>query len=363
MPPQVPEVGGFPGFMDRQTMSVTQQQIAEHLGISRIAVSYALRGRDKVSSQTRDRVISTARQLGYRVNTSARSTRLGKFDAIGLLMSSVNFHSYLPSRLWNALYDIASKDGVKLIIAKLSDEQLTDEKVVPNILREWSVDGLIVNYNSAIPQPMMDLVENHHVPSIWLNAAMARDCVRPDDKLAGIDLTRRMLELGHRRIAYCDMSFLASERADFQHYSKRDRMEGYRAAMREAGLESRCVLDDSIEDPANEISYYRHKLLGDARPTAVITYGLNESEGIRVAALQDGLDVPDELSLATFLDSPLLNNGVSITGMVVPYDRITEVAYGYLQDRIADRDQSFAAVELPYTFYAGYTLRPPPSSA
>ena len=62
---------------------VTMQQIADHLGLSKFAVSKALSGKPGVSLETRERIVSVATQLGYFANKApkngSRNNRAGRF--------------------------------------------------------------------------------------------------------------------------------------------------------------------------------------------------------------------------------------------------------------------------------------------
>ncbi|MCA9979047.1 MAG: helix-turn-helix domain-containing protein, partial [Anaerolineales bacterium] len=66
-------------------MPVTLKNIAEHIGISVTTVSRALGGFDDVSEATRERVIMTAKALGYIPNISARRLQKQRTDTIGFI--------------------------------------------------------------------------------------------------------------------------------------------------------------------------------------------------------------------------------------------------------------------------------------
>ena len=68
--------------------TVTQQELADKLGLSQRAVSMALRGDKRISPATSQRVWDLANQLGYRPNMAAKSMRYGRFNNITVVLSA-----------------------------------------------------------------------------------------------------------------------------------------------------------------------------------------------------------------------------------------------------------------------------------
>ena len=130
-------------------------QIARESGVSQPTVSFIVNGRDrelKISSATRERVLETARRLGYRRNTAAKAVATGKFGTISLLQSTQPNTSYLPAGLLDGIHDALLKVGVLLMYGRLPQARLEDAHFVPKILQEWSSDGLLIDYINDIPQ-------------------------------------------------------------------------------------------------------------------------------------------------------------------------------------------------------------------
>jgi len=70
------------------TPRVTSTDIARHAGVSRTTVSFVLNQIAGVSSKTRDRVLMTARKLGYVPNSAARMLVSGRSHTLGLVISA-----------------------------------------------------------------------------------------------------------------------------------------------------------------------------------------------------------------------------------------------------------------------------------
>jgi LacI family transcriptional regulator len=218
---------------------IRSADVAKQAGVSRATVSVVLNGRTDVgiSEATRLRVLETARALGYRPHRSGRAIRSGKTGNLAFLLSTFNERSLFSPRLLDGLIDGAAEHDQHLLVSRLSDEKLTDVQFVPKILREFAADGLILNYNSAAPERLFELITEARIPTIWINDRRDADCVFPDDFSAIYQATERLIADGHTQIGYAGWH-------PGPHFSMHDRLEGYRAAMNAHGLlESTALLE------------------------------------------------------------------------------------------------------------------------
>lgn len=319
-------------------MPATQKDIAQRLGISQYSVSHALKNSSRISLQTRQRVRRMAQKLGYRVNTSARAIRRGRFGNIALLISADLRRSTIPTSLLGALHDALAQRRIHLTVTKLSDEALTDENFVPQILREWSADGLLINYHKEIPPGMEALIERCGHAAIWLNCKRNHDAIRPDDFDAGWRLTRHFIEQGHRHIAYMDMHCGFRHEPE-DHYSNYDRWDGYAAAMREAGLAPRRI--DAAGRAWRNRAIYEFWTQPESswlalpdRPTAVVAYGADEVSPLMLASQALGLRLPQDLAIGTFGEGRNMFDGLRLPAMMLPHEEMGRLAVEMLLHRI-----------------------------
>jgi DNA-binding LacI/PurR family transcriptional regulator len=278
-----------------------QDELARYLGVTRLTVHRALNGQPGVGQAKRQKIVQAARDLGYRPNAAARATVTGRFNAAALVLSTQSGRSTLFPGLVAGAADALAAHDMHLSIARLPDEKLTDEGYMPRVLREWTVDGLLINYNQEIPDRLVELVQRHRIPSIWINSKQPADCVYPDDFGGGLQATERLLALGHRRIA-----FLSFSRP--QHYSGADRLGGYEQAMRAMGLTPLPVLrparGNKLDATGDDLRPLTSEVLqGSERPTAVLTNGVREAVALMHAAAWLHLEVPRDLSIASFAES------------------------------------------------------------
>lgn len=342
-------------------MAVTIQEIASRTGLSRQTVSRIINDRNAnlYAPETRQRVKRTCDELGYRPNAVSKAMRKGSFDALGLLAGTDPHRSYLPRELLIGINEEILRRHLHLVFSWLPDERLTAAGYVPRLLQELMVDSLMVAYCQGIPDAMLSLVRRHQVPSIWINADLPVDAVRPDDEGAGRLATEHLLRLGHRRIAYVDLLRDQDMVETGQgHYSLRARLQGYRLAMQAAGLAPRAIFSPRGhrrgEEPLPKIDV--SWLSEPERPTAIVTYSIYGLHHMLMA----GFRVPGDLSVITFGESPAMLDNMAIDLMLHPNQELGRTAVRLALEKQQDPEREFPTQTLPYALQAGSSTAAPP---
>jgi DNA-binding LacI/PurR family transcriptional regulator len=323
---------------------ITQTEIARLAGVTRLTVRRALGGQTGVGAQTADRIRQLAQQHGYLPNAAANATRTGRFNAIGLLIGSVT-PRYLPAELVYGIEQSLADTGDQLLFSRLSDDRLRDDKTTPRMLQQLMVDGLLLHYTHQFPAELPARLSRHRLPSIWINTRLDHDCVYLDDEAAARSATRRLLELGHRRIAYVDRDATG-------HYSETDRRAGYEAQMRDAGLTPAIFALNypTTRRPADtRFADARAWLDRPDPPTAVLAYSSTLMGPIATAALSMGRRLPEDLSLVGFDRYHLSPIGVPLTVIDTSMQQIATQAVDMLRRKIRRpaEDLAPAIVEPP----------------
>jgi LacI family transcriptional regulator len=351
-------------------MSVTIKEIARRTGMSIPTVGNVLgRSAYRYSAKTRARILQTAQELGYKPNSSARAMRQGRFGCAALVLSrsKQQTHSHIPAGLLDGLDDSLAQHDMHLTFARLTDEELSRDDFLPKVLRESMADGMIVNYTHEIPQAMLDLIHAHHAPAVWLNAKLAEDCVYPDDLGAAHAATRRLIELGHRRIAFIHFvtPYVFSEpfeqaRPKF-HYSVADREAGYVSALREAGLKPQFLRNDRYTKDEEQTDVCRSLLRDTNRPSAVLLYSERDLSALMCVAAELGLSVPRDLSVAVFHPGNLFVGGKLVSVVSVPTYETGRQAVAMLMRKLESQDESCAGKAVSYDMALGETVAEAPS--
>ncbi len=319
--------------MEVQTGFITLNVIAKRAGVSKATVSNVLHrnhmGTRADAVRNASRIRQIADELGYRPNLAARAIQTRRYNAIGLLASNnpeVSIYHHFLSGLTRQCH----AHDLHLNLGEVHDQELTDESYVPKILREWSVDGLLIAYTHNFPPKLRELVDRHAIPSVWLNVKKETDCVFPDDRGGIAMVTEHLVKLGHRRIAFVNTY-------PTQHYSAQDRFEGYRKAMKAAGLSPFSLYGHLKTSVAmSQLNADVRQLLRQPdRPTAFVAYHAPHATTVFHAAVSLGMDVPADLSIIGTAGEPIDAIGRDISTLVMPGEAIGELAVDMLVRKIA----------------------------
>jgi LacI family transcriptional regulator len=338
----------------------TAKKIAEQTGLSLPTVWQVLGNKGhRYSESTRERVLTAAREMGYRPNASAKAISTGRFGAAALMLSTDSGNSYLPESLLGGIHDSLAAHNLHMTLAKAPDEELASTGFVPKILREWMVDGLLINNYGAIPAPFLTALREHNLPSVWINTKYDADCVHPDDVTVGRIATEYLIGLGHRRIAYVAHTT--------NHYSDADREAGYRAVMEAAGLTPQKLLCDlrnyrimPMQPLPEWLASPECWLRWPDRPTALIVYAEYIAVPLLHAAALLGLRIPEDLSLIAIAPSEVYDTAFPLTTVLLPEREIGETAVEMLLAKIEEPATPLLRRSLVPGFQEGISCAPPP---
>jgi LacI family transcriptional regulator len=343
-------------------VKATINDIAKRAGVSDMTVSNVLGNRGRFGKGTRRRVLDIASELGYRPNASARAIRHGRFGCAALVLSTAEQgRSVLPDGMLLGITEALEANEMHLSVACLPDVQLTDERFLPKILREWLSDGMLINYNRKVPERMLELIRRFRIPAVWLNRKGDRNCAYPDDFGAGRRAAEMLLELGHRRLAY--VGFTSVREDEEPHYSVVDRPSGFVEAVRQAGLPEPPVIDAPHlrrEKAAQRTDLLAEMLRQDDRPTGLATYSSGDAFHAVRAAERLGMSVPQDLSLIVF-GGPVVYVGQQTDALLVPTKEVGAAAVEMLLWRIEHPTETVASRAIPFEYRPGQTTAPAPA--
>jgi LacI family transcriptional regulator len=306
---------------------VTLKHIADELGVTPQLVSYAINGKGTVSAQKRQLILTTAAEMGYRANGSAKAMRSGRSAWVSLLLSS----SYSPfnGALTQGIINELGRNELHLHVERIAEDAIADEFILPRAMREWMSDGLILSYEKREVPEVEELIQRHRIPAIWTNVRREADCVYPDDEGAFFTATQQLLELGHRRILYVTVG-------DPQHYSTQDRQLGYERAMKEAHLPTEVIpISGDLKKRYATLRSILERQEAQ-RPTAILSYGSLEAMELWSTARAIGLRVPEELSLVapTYNQGFEVQEGKNLSWMLLPFREVGASAVRLLLQKI-----------------------------
>ena len=308
----------------------TLAEVARAAGVSVATASRALSSESRPlragTAARAEKVRQLAQKLGYSPDLRARSLRGGQSNSIGVVYSEVHpmmdETSYAP--MFRAFGQVLEAAGYNLMFVHVPRAS----GVQPASMLH-AVDAAV--YYHRITEGQVDAARLVEGPSILVNceAKLPYPRVIPDDVAGATDLTRHLLELGHRRIVYLNKG---RPGADFVHYSAALRRDVIRGAMNDAGLgASYDVWEADIEAPFDEITTRYMNLPVAERPTAIVVNYSLIAISLLNEFLRRGVKVPEELSIATFDDHDLVSHAmVPLTTVAVPMAEMGRTAAGLI---------------------------------
>jgi DNA-binding LacI/PurR family transcriptional regulator len=275
---------------------VRLKDIAAQAGVSVMTVSKSLRGASDISANTKSRVKVLAQQMGYMPDSMAQGLRNRTTKLLGLVLSNVT--NPIFARTVSAIEEGAHEWGYDLILAHSLNVPEREEACIRRLLSR-RVDGLFIFpvYRLAPTAAIYEELWQRQTPTVILGQR-APFCaqffnVETDDQNGSYLMTRHLLELGHKRIAFLS----GTSGSPWAH----ERLEGYWRALREAALEpdDRLVFTAgaTIEDGEKAAVQMINE---SATMTAVQAASDLVAVGAANVFLNQGLKIPEDLSVAGF---------------------------------------------------------------
>ena len=277
--------------------------IAEKLGISKTTVHYAIRNTGRVSSAMRKKILSAAKQLGYRPDGVARSLRVRLTDTVGVVLVDLtsSFYAHLLEGI-----DKCAQEHQRTILLSCSNGAPEKEQKVVETLLERRVDGLIVvpsdpevnrqYYQRLIDENVRLVFVDRDIPGINV------DFVSTDHQKGAYLATRHLLQQGRRSILTVTTRMRESRSTSVQ-----NRVEGSTRALEEANLRSRVLFAAELSENASDEEYgyqaIRHHLARSrARFDGIFAVHDGLAYGVIRALVEAGIRVPEDVAVVGFDD-------------------------------------------------------------
>jgi LacI family transcriptional regulator len=280
----------------------TISDVAEVAGVSIKTVSRVFNEEPNVREETRKRVLQVVADLDYHPNLAARSLAGRKSFLIGLLYDNPCANYILG--LQSGSLDRLRGDKWRLLVVPCEESARMGGKSTVSMVRAAGVGGVILTSPICDNAEIVNELLAARIPMVRIAPAdsVGVDAVAPsvgmDDRSAAAEITRHLIELGHRRIAII--------LGDPTHSSNDERWAGFCRAMTEAGLTiDPSLIGRGLYTFESGLEAARPLLDRADRPTAIFAQNDDMAAGAIVAAGELGIAVPGELSVAGFDDSQI----------------------------------------------------------
>ena len=279
-------------------MTVTIKDIARAAKVSHSTVSRALSGNAGIPEETAERIKQLAVRMGYVPSAVARSLKTNRSGVLGVIVSRIDDPFF--SEILQGIEDVLQVEGYSLFIAA-SNRDDTREKTIAQTMLEHRVDGLIVG-TTQFGEEHYKLLRQFGFPIVAVgNRELAGQqfTVYHDDIYGSKEVTRYLLELGHRKIG-----FLGNARAS---RTTEGRLQGFRKQMKSAGntvaKEDIFFTElDQIQGGEAGAQYFMNRA---ECPSSIMCFNDMMAIGAMKAFRLAGVRIPQDISLVGFDDIPL----------------------------------------------------------
>lgn len=274
------------------------KEIAAKAGVSIATVSHAFRNPGRVSDDTRKKVLDAAKEVGYTPNRLAASLRTSRSGNIVVIIPDVaDSHN---SEIIKAIEKVAHSRGYSVLLGD-SQGSAEREREFAAMTISRQADGIILMSHQFPFTIGEDALSIEDLPPVVSGCEVSGHdgipAVAIDDVRAAMDATRHLISYGHKDIAVIT--------GDMNSTSSRDRLEGFRGAMSQAGLSCNedLIIRAEYSLHSGEVST-ESLLLNRKRPSAIFCFSDEIALGCMYALRQHGFSVPDDMSVMGFDNIP-----------------------------------------------------------
>ena len=318
------------------------REIARLVGVSPITVSRAVNDPDKVSPETRERVLRAIERAGFIPNQLASSMR-GAGRIIGTMVPPL-INSGIAEQV-QGMSDESLGSGYQLLLVQGDFTAAAEEEAVRSLLG-WRPAGLILQafVQSA---PARQLLADGGVPVVEISEIRGK---RPIDMAVGVSnfetayaMTAHLASKGYKKIAFVSTPIHGNDRLQ-------QRRIGYRQAVKDLGLHYKADLEVEVTlTPQGGAEALR--LLTDRDPKVEVVFC--SSDTLAIGAVQEchrlGWKIPERMAIAGYGDVDLASQLYpSLTTVRVPRYEMGREAVRQLLRRLAGETRSSTIISLGF---------------
>lgn len=274
-------------------MKVNIRDLAAACSLSVSAVSKALNNYPDISKETRELVLKTAQQMGYFPNASARTLKTNRSQNLGVLFEPISpsgmTHPFF-SALLESFKTEAEKSGYDLTFI---NNKIRSGMSYLEHCRYRNVDGAIIVCADFTSKEVEALLVSD-IPTVAIDyPSTTCSCILSENKSGMYMLTKHAISLGHKKIAY-----LHGEEC----YVHENRLNGYKEALMDAGLEVRedYILPSAYDNPEEASKAFKTILSHPDKPTCIMmSDDTAATTAIQIAKMMN-LSIPGDISIGGY---------------------------------------------------------------
>ena len=316
---------------------LTIKDIAKKFNVSISTVSKALNDSYEISESTKEKIQKYAKENNYKPNFNAISLKNRSTKTIGVILPTML--NYFVAQVFKGIEKTAIANGYK-VITTISNESLTKENEIVEMLSNGTIDGFIVSLSKETElendySHLQDTIDNGIPIVMFDRVAQNIECdkVITDDYSGAIDTVKFLYKKGHKKIAFATtMSNL---------HIGQQRLEGYKKGLENVGLEFRPELVLEI----HEKDYKKYESLfipfiKDNEIDAIITTGESAAVASMKASLKNGYEIPKDIAVIAFSNGILARHSSPKMTTISQHGEIMgEKAASILIEKLKNKDK------------------------
>ena len=337
-------------------MKETLAGLAAKTGFSITTISRVLSGKadqHRISPETREKILTAARENNYFPNLVAQNLRTNRTNTIGLMLPSVA-NPYFADIASSVIEEARHRNYTTIVLDSAESPELEKDGISSLMSRQ--VDGIIAVPCGDDPS-LFEEINRKFIPVILIDRYFSNSMlpyITTNNYLGGIDAINLLIMNGHSNIA-CIQGVVNS-------LPNKKRVAGYLAALDKAGIKDKALVvgnDFSIQN-----GYLETKLLLNKtdRPTAIFALSNTIMLGAFRAIREAGLKIPEDISLVAFDNNIYMDYMTpAITRIGQPTEEMGKLATKLLFECISSGERSTTQIELSPTLITGASVGTPNS--
>jgi LacI family transcriptional regulator len=278
---------------------ITIYDIARELNLSASTVSRGLRDHPAIKLATVKRIKDMAASMGYQQNPFASNLRMNRSNTIGVILP--RFESTFMAAVVSGIEQVVRNKGYNLVVSQSTDSVKIEEDNL-NTLFNSRVEGLLISFTPEThTMDHLDVFIRKNIPVVLFDRVgdvPQCSCTRVEinNRQAGFDATRHLLEQGCRRILYL---------AENQNCSVfGERAKGYRDALKKFGVvpDPELMIFDNLNEGSGSRTMKKILEMGK-KPDGIFAANDVSAVSVMTELKAHGYRIPEDIAIVGF------NNG------------------------------------------------------
>lgn len=320
----------------KTSTNISITDIARKAGVSISTVSRVINKSTRVKERNRVRVLEAIKEYNYQPSVFAQRLATGKSNVIALVIPRYEgiFYSFYALELIRGIGTLASVFKLDLLLHLTDNRSQFNARSVGGVIFA-DIIGNRQQVEECLALKIPCIVINNYVEDVEVS------CIAVDNKGGAENAVNYLLSLGHKKIAHIS--------GDVVTQAAKHRLEGYRKALEKSRipvLEEYIVKTDYSRGQARQAAEQLLKL--ENRPTAVFVASDSMALEVMAVASENGIKVPEDLSLVGFDDNPSgLYGPVALTTVKQPLVKMAQDSVKELNELMNSKKKSVKRLLLP----------------